>query len=91
MSVIPDVAKQSELIAQIDKLIALTQEKVKLLEKMRTTLLVQWLVKGDEKKFRDVMMAERFGESYTHWAKTRAFRYFKTFIEPYRNGITSGV
>lgn len=84
MSAIPDIAKQSEIIAQIDKLIENMKKQLETLEKLRTTLLVQWLVKGDEKKFREIMMAARWSESWFKQAPQRAREYFKRVIEDWR-------
>lgn len=84
MTPIPVMAKQSELIAHIDKLIENIKKQLATVEKMRTTLLVQWFVKGDEKKFREIMVAERLGESWFKQAPQRARRYFTMYIEEWR-------
>lgn len=85
-SAIPSVEKQSEIIAQIDKLLKNMHDQITTLETMRTCLIVQWLVKGDEKEFQRVMVAEKWGESCFKHAKQRAQRYFKTVIEAFRMG-----
>jgi len=87
MSEIPPIEKQSLIIEQIDKLIEHTKKKIVLLEEMRTTLLVQWLVKGDEKEFGRIMMAEKWGEGFMKWAPQRAKSYFKIHIETWRERI----
>ena len=87
MSEIPPIEKQSEIIGQIDELIELSKKEIKVLEKMRTSLLVQWLVKGDEKGFKKIMMAERWGEGFMKWASHRAKNYFTMHIVAWRERI----
>ena len=74
----PSIEKQSEIVAQIDKLIENLRAQIETLTQLRTTLLVQWFNEGNETKREFILPT------------VRAQRYFKTFIEPYRNGITRG-
>lgn len=80
----PSIEKQSEIIALIDKLIENMKKQLETIEKLRTTLLVQWLTQGDEAKYRDIMLAAQRGQSVFKQAPQRARAYFKSVIEEWR-------
>ena len=85
-SATPSVEKQSEIIAKIDELLGRQQEITKTLNEMRVTLLVEWYVQGDKRKFQEIMQAEAWGESYLKRAPHKAQTYFRRVIEAFRMG-----
>jgi murein tripeptide amidase MpaA len=69
------------LIVEIDEAIAKYSDIVKTYQEMRTTLLVYWRVNGDGKQYRNIMRAERDGESWFKCAAQVARAYFKRLKE----------